>query len=49
MATGTGCWPTSAPPAPPCIHVADTARLTLPVLDTPPGLTIVVDDRTLGS
>jgi NAD(P)-dependent dehydrogenase (short-subunit alcohol dehydrogenase family) len=34
-------------PATPRIHIDDAARLTLPALDAPPGVTLVVDDRTL--
>jgi|HubBroStandDraft_1064217.scaffolds.fasta_scaffold30310_2 nucleoside-diphosphate-sugar epimerase len=42
---GPGTYYESSPPAPPRIHVDDAARLTVPVLAAPPGLTIVADDR----
>jgi len=42
---GPGTYYPSAPPNPPCIHVDDAARQTLPALNAPPGLTIVADDR----
>jgi nucleoside-diphosphate-sugar epimerase len=35
------------PPSPPRIHVDDAAAQTVPALDAPAGLTIVVDDRAL--
>jgi nucleoside-diphosphate-sugar epimerase len=35
----------TAPPDPPRIHVDEAARQTLPVLQAPPGVTIVIDDR----
>ncbi|MGH3303164.1 MAG: NAD-dependent epimerase/dehydratase family protein [Streptosporangiaceae bacterium] len=35
----------TAPPDPPRIHVDEAARLTLPVLAAPPGVTVVIDDR----
>jgi hypothetical protein len=38
----------SEPPAPPRIHVDDAARLTLPALDVPAGVTMVIGDRGLG-
>jgi uncharacterized protein YbjT (DUF2867 family) len=44
---GAGTYYESAPPDPPRIHVDDAARMTLPALDAPPGLTIVVDDRAI--
>ena len=37
------------PPDPPRIHVDDAARLTLPSLRVPAGVTIVVDDRALAA
>lgn len=37
-------YPTT-PPDPPRIHVDEAARLTLPALLAPPGVTIVIDDR----
>jgi hypothetical protein len=33
--------------APPRIHVDHAARLTVPALGAPPGLTIVADDRAV--
>jgi len=42
---GPGTFYETAPPPPPRIHVDDAARLTLPALTVPPGVTIVVDDR----
>ena len=42
---GPGTYHQTAPPDPPRIHVDDAARQTLPALQSPPGLTIVVDDR----
>jgi nucleoside-diphosphate-sugar epimerase len=33
------------PPQPPRVHIDDAARRTMPALDVPPGVTIVVDDR----
>lgn len=42
---GPGTYYETAPPDPPRIHVDEAARHTVPVLDAPPGLTIVVDDR----
>ena len=35
----------TAPPDPPRIHVDEAARQTLPTLQAPPGVAIVVDDR----
>lgn len=46
---GPGTYYEAAPPEPPRIHVDDAARLTMPVLGAPPGLTIVADDRALPS
>lgn len=42
---GPGTYYPDAPPARPRIHLDDAARLTLPALDAPPGVTLVVDDR----
>jgi nucleoside-diphosphate-sugar epimerase len=42
---GPGTFYPAAPPEPPRIHVDDAARLTLPALSAPPGVTIVADDR----
>jgi hypothetical protein len=44
---GPGTYYETAPPRPPRIHVDDAARLTLPALDAPAGLTIVADERAL--
>jgi nucleoside-diphosphate-sugar epimerase len=42
---GPGTYYQTAPPDPPRIHVDDAARQTMPALQSPPGLTIVADDR----
>jgi uncharacterized protein YbjT (DUF2867 family) len=42
---GPGTYYQDSPPDPPRIHVDDAARLTLPSLAVPPGVTLVVDDR----
>ncbi len=42
---GPGTYYETDPPAPPRVHVDDAARLTLPALGVPAGVTIVVDDR----
>ena len=42
---GPGTFYQTAPPPPPRIHVDHAARLTLPTLAVPPGVTIVADDR----
>ncbi len=42
---GPGTFYPTAPPDPPRIHVDDAALHTVPVLEAPPGLTVVVDDR----
>jgi nucleoside-diphosphate-sugar epimerase len=44
---GPGTYYEGEPPRPPRIHVDDAARLTLPSLSVPAGVTIVVDDRAL--
>ncbi len=46
---GPGTYYESAPPDPPRIHVDDAARLTLPSLGVPAGVTMVVDDRALAA
>jgi uncharacterized protein YbjT (DUF2867 family) len=46
---GPGTYYETAPPARPRIHLDDAARMTLASLDAPPGVTLVVDDRALGS
>jgi nucleoside-diphosphate-sugar epimerase len=42
---GPGTYYQTAPPDPPRIHADDAARQTMRALQSPPGLTIVVDDR----
>jgi hypothetical protein len=42
---GPGTFYPTAPPQPPHIRVDEAARLTLPALAAPPGVTIVADDR----
>jgi hypothetical protein len=42
---GPGTFYPATPPPQPRIHVDDAARLTLPTLAVPPGVTIVIDDR----
>jgi nucleoside-diphosphate-sugar epimerase len=42
---GPGTYYPDTPPEPPRIHVGDAARQTLPALETPAGVTLVVDDR----
>jgi nucleoside-diphosphate-sugar epimerase len=44
---GPGTYYEAEPPEQPRIHVDDAARLTLPALHAPSGLTIVADDRAL--
>jgi hypothetical protein len=44
---GPGTFYPAALPEPPRIHVDDAARLTLPALRVPPGVTIVADDRAI--
>jgi uncharacterized protein YbjT (DUF2867 family) len=46
---GPGTYYETAPPARPRIHLDDAARMTLPALDAPPGVTLVIDDRALQS
>jgi len=43
---GPGTFYEAEPPDAPRIHVDEAAHQTLPVLRVPPGLTIVIDDRT---
>jgi NAD(P)-dependent dehydrogenase (short-subunit alcohol dehydrogenase family) len=45
---GPGTYYETEPPRPPRIHVDDAARLTVPVLAAPAGLTVVADDRAIG-
>jgi uncharacterized protein YbjT (DUF2867 family) len=42
---GPGTYNENDPPQPPRIHVDDAARLSLPALVAPPGVTLVADDR----
>lgn len=42
---GPGTHHPAGPPPPPRLHVDDAARLTLPALRAPPGVTLVADDR----
>jgi hypothetical protein len=42
---GPGTFHETTPPQPPRIHIDDAARLTMPALEVPPGVTIVIDDR----
>jgi nucleoside-diphosphate-sugar epimerase len=44
---GPGTYYPGEPPATPRIHIDDAARLTVPVLDVPGGITVVIDDRAL--
>lgn len=44
---GPGTYYPDGPPEPPRIHVDDAARLTLPALRVPAGVTIVADDRAI--
>jgi uncharacterized protein YbjT (DUF2867 family) len=44
---GPGTYYETTPPARPRIHLDDAARMTLPSLDAPPGVTLIVDDRAL--
>ena len=42
---GPGTYYEADPPPPPRVHVDDAARQTVPALDVPLGVTLVVDDR----
>jgi uncharacterized protein YbjT (DUF2867 family) len=44
---GPGTYYETAPPARARIHLDDAARMTLPSLDAPPGVTLIIDDRAL--
>jgi NAD(P)-dependent dehydrogenase (short-subunit alcohol dehydrogenase family) len=44
---GPGTYYPDTPPDRPRIHIDDAARLTIPVLEAPAGLTVVIDDRAL--
>ncbi len=46
---GPGTFYPAAPPDPPRIHIDDAARLTMPALGLPPGVTMVIDGRALGA
>jgi nucleoside-diphosphate-sugar epimerase len=46
---GPGTYYETAPPARPRVHVDDAARLTVPALEVPPGVTLVIDDRAAGA
>jgi nucleoside-diphosphate-sugar epimerase len=46
---GPGTYYETTPPARPRIHLDDAARLTVLALETPPGVTMVIDDRALGA
>jgi nucleoside-diphosphate-sugar epimerase len=46
---GPGTYYETTPPARPRIHLDDAARLTLLALETPPGVTMVIDDRAAGA
>lgn len=46
---GPGTYHPAAPPDRPRIHLDDAARLTMPALGVPPGVTMVIDDRALGA
>jgi uncharacterized protein YbjT (DUF2867 family) len=46
---GPGTFHEATPPVPPRIHIDDAARLTMPALEVPPGVTMVIDDRALGA
>jgi nucleoside-diphosphate-sugar epimerase len=47
MFYGPGTYYPEEPPATPRIHIDEAARLTLPVLGVPGGITVVIDDRAL--
>jgi hypothetical protein len=42
---GPGTYYEEEPPPPPRVHVDDAARQTVPALDVPLGVMLVVDDR----
>jgi nucleoside-diphosphate-sugar epimerase len=46
---GPGTYYETTPPARPRIHLDDAARLTVLALETPPGVTMVIDDRAAGA
>ncbi|MDR2984598.1 MAG: NAD-dependent epimerase/dehydratase family protein [Nocardiopsaceae bacterium] len=46
---GPGTHYEAAPPDPPRIHVDDAARLSVPVLGVSAGMTVVADDRAIGT
>jgi len=46
---GPGTYYETAPPARPRIHVDEAARLTVPSLEVPAGVTITIDDRAAGA
>ncbi|HEX5190082.1 MAG TPA: NAD(P)H-binding protein [Streptosporangiaceae bacterium] len=46
---GPGTYYETEPPEPPRIHVDDAARLSVPALGVPAGITIVADDRAFGA
>jgi len=46
---GPGTYYETAPPARPRIHLDDAARLTVPALEVPAGITMIIDDRALGT
>jgi len=46
---GPGTYYETEPPKPPRIHVDDAARLSVPALGVPAGITIVADDRALSA
>jgi nucleoside-diphosphate-sugar epimerase len=46
---GPGTYYEAELPKPPRIHVDDAARLSVPALGVPAGITIVADDRALGA
>ncbi len=46
---GPGTYYETAPPARPRIHLDDAARLTVLALEVPAGVTMVIDDRALGT
>lgn len=44
---GPGTYYETTPPARPRIHLDDAARLSVLALEAPPGVTLIIDDRTL--